>query len=201
MIFRLYEFPGSGNCYKLRLLMTLLGQRFESVEVDLLAGATQSREFLAMNPNGKIPVLQIAPDVHLPESNAALWYLAEGTRYLPDDRLSRARVLQWMFFEQYSHEPNIATVRFWVRYLGNPASFEDRIERRMAAGRAALAVMDTHLAGRDFFVGDHYSIADIALYAYTHVAGDGGYDLSPYAALRAWLERVAGQPGHVPMSA
>jgi len=200
LAYRLYEFPGSGNCYKLRLLLTLLGQPFEGVVVNMMGGGTRTDAFLARNANGKVPVLEIVPGEYLPESNAALWYLADGTEYLPRDRLLRARVLQWMFFEQYSHEPNIATVRFWIRYLGRPASHESRIARRMEAGYAALAVMDGHLSERDFFVADRYTISDIALYAYTHLADEGGYDLAPYPAVRAWLDRVASQPGHVPMA-
>jgi len=183
----------------LRLLLTLLDLPFEGVVVDMLGGETHTDAFLARNANGKVPVLEVVPGEYLPESNAALWYLAEGTQYLPRERLLKARVLQWMCFEQYSHEPNIATVRFWIKYLGRPASHETRIARRMEAGRAALEVMDRHLSDRDFFVADHYTIADIALYAYTHVADEGGYDLAGYPAVRAWLDRVASHPGHVPM--
>lgn len=198
--YRLYEFPGSGNCYKVQLLLTLLDRPFERIGVDMLHGGTRTDAFLAKNPNGKVPVLEIEPGEYLPESNAALWYLAEGSDYLPSDPLQRARVLQWMFFEQYSHEPNIATVRFWVKYLGRPDSYAGRIARRTEAGYAALSVMEGHLRERRFFVADRYTIADIALYAYTHVADEGGYDLAPYPAVRAWLARVTGQPGHVPMA-
>jgi glutathione S-transferase len=198
-MYRLYAYPGSGNCYKLFLTLSLLGEEFETVHVDLLAGETHSEQFLALNPNGKVPVLELPDGEFLPESNAGLWYLAEGTPLLPADRLGRARVLQWMCFEQYSHEPYVAVARFWIKYLGRPADKEEELVRRQASGHVALAVMEQHLATHSFFVGEQFSIADIALYAYTHVADEGGFDLAAYPALRAWLARVAAQPGHVPM--
>ena len=200
-MYRLFEFPSSGNCYKLRLLLTQLGEPFEAVTVDILAGGSRTEEFLAMNPAGKVPVLQIAPGDWLPESNAALWYLADGTEFLPDDRRARAEVLRWLFFEQYSHEPNVAVARFWVKFLGRPPELEERLARRIDAAHGALKVMEQHLAQHRFFVADHYGIADIALCAYTHVAGDGGINLAPYPAIRAWLERVGRQPRHAPMGA
>ncbi|MCG6872589.1 MAG: glutathione S-transferase family protein [Gammaproteobacteria bacterium] len=191
---------GSGNCYKPQLLMSQLGMDFEWVELDLRAGASRTADFLAMNPNGKVPLLEIEPGTTLPESNAILWYLAEGTPFLPEDRLERARVLQWMFFEQYSHEPNIATVRFWIAFLGNPESHQQKIAECRPRGYAALDVMEGELARRSYFAGDRYSIADIALYAYTHVAHEGGFELDRYPAINDWLQRVREQPGHVPMA-
>ncbi len=198
-MYRLFEFPRSGNCYKLRLLLTQLDEDFEGVTVDILSGASRTPEFLAMNPAGKVPILEIAPGDWLPESNAALWYLAEGTAYLPQGRRSRAEVLRWMFFEQYSHEPNVAVARFWVRFLGRPPEMEDRLARRIEGAHAALRVMEQHLAEHPFFVADTYGIADIALYAYTHVADEGGVELAGYSAIREWIARVARQPGHVAM--
>ena len=196
---RLYDYLASGNGYKVRLLLHQLGIPFERVELDIVRGETRTPAFLARNPNGRIPTLELGDGTHLAESNAILWYLAEGTPYLPADRLDRARILQWMCFEQYSHEPNIATVRFW---LHTELTDERRalLPAKRVQGEAALAVMDGHLRERSFFVGERYTIADIALYAYTHVADEGGFDLEPYPAVRAWLDRVRAQPGHVPIT-
>ena len=194
---RLYDYLPSGNGYKVRLLLTQLGEPFECVELDIIKGETRTPEFLAKNPNGRIPTLEIEPGVFLAESNAICWYLAEGSRFLPDDRLARAQVLQWMFFEQYSHEPNIATLRFWVTHDLLTADRRAQLESKRSLGYAALDVMERHLATHDFFVAGRYTIADIALYAYTHVAGEGGFDLEPFAALRAWLARVRAQPGYI----
>jgi len=199
-MYRLYDYLPSGNGYKVRLLLTQLGIPFELTEVDIVKGLTRTPEFLAKNPNGRIPTLEIEPGVFLPESNAILFYLAEGTPFVPADRLERARVLQWMCFEQYSHEPNIATARFWLHYLGVTEERRAAFEQKRVLGYAALGVMEQHLEGRTFFVGERYSIADIALYAYTHVADEGGFDLAPYPAIRAWLERVRAQPRHVPIT-
>jgi glutathione S-transferase len=198
---RLFDYSDSGNGYKIRLLLNQLGLPFELVEVDILKGESRTPEFLAKNPNGRIPLLQIDERTYLPESNAILFYLAEGTPYLPADRLSRAQVLQWMFFEQYSHEPNIATARFWLRHTEMADERRAALAQKQKLGRDALGVMERHLDGRDWFAGGRYTIADIALYAYTHVAGQGGFDLAPYPRVRRWLARVAGQPGHVPMLA
>jgi glutathione S-transferase len=200
VMLRLYDFLESGNGYKVRLLLTQLGRPFELVLVDILSGKSRTPEFLKKNPNGRIPVLEFGDGTYLPESNAIIWYLADGTRFLPKEPLERAQVLRWMCFEQYSHEPNIATVRFWTHY---PKETEDRrvmtpIKREQ--GYAALKVMEGHLKDRDFFVGGAYSIADIALYAYTHVADEGGFDLKPYKSVNAWLERVAAQPRHIPIT-
>ena len=194
---RLFDDLDSGNGYKVRLLLAQLGLRYDWTELDIDAGATRTPEFLRRNPNGRIPTLELDDGTHLPESNAILWYLAEGSRFVPSDRLGRAQTLQWMFFEQYSHEPFVATPRYIVKHL--PADHVRRAELpdRLAKGRAALAVMDAHLQARPFFVAERYTIADIALYAYTHVAHEGGHDLAPYSSVRGWLGRVAEQPGHV----
>jgi glutathione S-transferase len=196
---RLYDYLESGNGYKVRLLLTQLGREFEWIDLDILNGETRRPEFLRKNPNGKIPVLELEDGTCLAESNAILFFLAEGTPYLPDDRLDRARVLQWMFFEQYSHEPYIAVVRFW-HHAGLAAEKRDLIPERTEQGYRALGVMEKHLERRSFFVGDRYSVADVALYAYTHVAGEGGFDLSRFPAVGAWLERVWSQPRHIPIT-
>lgn len=195
---RLYGMTGSGNCYKPALLMHQLGAAFEWVEVDILSGASRKPEFLALNPNGKVPLLEV-DGRHLAESNAMLCYLAEGTPLLPEDRWARAKVLEWLFFEQYSHEPYIATVRFWVYYQNRGEALRDKIAEAMQKGYAALAVMEEQLERTPFLSGEHYTIADIALYAYTHVAEQGGYTLERYPGVREWLARVAAQPRHVPM--
>ena len=200
----LYDSQSSGNAYKVRLLLALLGRAYERVEMDTDAGATRTPAFLELNPNGRIPLLVCDDGRRLPESNAILYYLATDTRYLPADPWPRAQALQWMFFEQYSHEPNIAVARFWRHYIwdekaGDPY-WERALAERMTRGREALAVMERHLSTHDFFAAGHYTIADIALYAYTHVADEGGFDLGPYPAVRAWLDRVADQPGHVLIS-
>jgi glutathione S-transferase len=196
---KLYDYLESGNGYKVRLLLHQLGIPFERVELDITKGATRTEEFLRLNPNGRIPLLELADGTCLAESNAIQWYLAEGTNMLPEDRVERAQVLQWMFFEQYSHEPYIAVVRFWA-HQGLLEEKGAEVEARRERGREALAVMESHLAHRDWFVGTRYSVADIALYAYTHVADEGGFELSPYPAVRRWLARVAEQPGHVPIT-
>jgi glutathione S-transferase len=193
---RLYDYLPSGNGYKVRLLLHQLTIPFERVEMNIVRGETRTPEFLAKNPNGRIPLLELDDGSHLAESNAILWYLADGTPFLPADRLERARVLQWICFEQYSHEPNIATVRFWY-HTELTDQRRKMLPAKRAHGEAALAVMDGHLRARRFFVGDSYSVADIALYAYTHVADEGGFDLGPFPAVRAWLERVREQPRHV----
>ena len=198
---RLYDFLESGNGYKVRLALHQLGIPFERVEMDIVAGATRTPGFLAKNPNGRIPTLELPDGTFLAESNAILFYLADGTPLLPTDRLERAQVLQWMFFEQYSHEPNIATSRYWLHHVELTPERRAALVEKKRAGDAALGVMETHLASRTFFVGERYTIADIALYAYTHVADEGGFDLGPFPAVRAWLARVASQPRHVPITA
>jgi len=196
---KLYDYLESGNGYKVRLLLHQLGVAYERIEVDITRGATRTPEFLRMNRNGRIPLLVLEDGTCLPESDAILFYLAEGTPLLPADRLGRAQVLQWMFFEQYSHEPYIAVVRWWV-HTGVAAERRQEVEERRRRGYDALAVMEDHLARNDFFVADAYTIADIALYAYTHVAHEGGFDLAPYPAVRTWLERVREQPRHIPIT-
>jgi glutathione S-transferase len=197
----LFDNLDSGNGYKVRLLLAQLALRYDWTDLDLDGGATRQPAFLQRNPNGRVPTLELDDGTNLAESNAILWYLAEGSQFVPNDRLGRAQVLQWMFFEQYSHEPYVATPRYIVKHL--PADHARRAElpSRLATGRAALAVMDQHLQSRRFFVAERYSIADIALYAYTHVAHEGGHDLSAYAHVRAWLARVAAQAGHIGIDA
>jgi glutathione S-transferase len=193
----LFDYLDSGNGYKIRLLLAQLNVPYRHRELDIMRGETRTPEFLAINPNGRIPVLGVGDGRYLTESDAILWYLAEGTAYLPSERWARAQVLQWMFFEQYSHEPYVATPRYIVRHL--PADDPRRAElpQRLARGRAALALMDAHLQSREYFVDERYTIADIALYAYTHVAEDAGLELAPFPRLRGWLARVAAQPGYV----
>ena len=195
-----YDYLDSGNGYKVRLLNALTRRDYRWVELDILAGATRTTSFLGKNANGRIPTLELENGVCLPESNAILWYLAEGSPYVPNEALARAQVLQWMFFEQYSHEPYVATPRYIVKHLPADSPRQAELPKRLEQGRAALAVMEQHLASRQYFVGERYSIADIALYAYTHVAHEAHLDLAPYPAVRAWLARVAGQPRHIPIT-
>ena len=199
----LHEYTQSGNCYKIRLTAALLGFSLERREYDIMRGETRTPEFLSnVNANGRIPVLQIG-DCFLPESNAACFYLADGSRLIPSDRFDRADMLHWMFFEQYNHEPNVATLRFWLGFVGeqnlNDAQ-RAQIGTKRAAGDAALKLMDEHLSSRDWFVGNSLTLADIALYAYTHVAEDGNFDLKQYPNVLAWLDRVAAQPNYVPIA-
>jgi glutathione S-transferase len=198
----LHEDPMSGNCYKIRLTAALLGQPLETRAYDIRKGETRTPEFLAdVNANGRIPVLQV-DDRFLPESNAACWYLAEGSTLIPTDRFDRADVLRWMFFEQYNHEPNVATLRFWLHFVGE-ANLTDvqraQVPLKRAAGEAALALLDSHLAEHDWCVGSAATLADIALYAYTHVSEDGGFRLGDYRHICAWLDRITALPGYVPM--
>jgi glutathione S-transferase len=197
---RLYDSGISGNSYKCRLLLHQLGIEYERVPVDILKGESRTPEFLRINSNGRTPVLEHEPGKYLAESDAILWFLAEGTPYQPDGRAGRAEALQWMFFEQYNHEPNIATARFWIQHFELDDAKRRALVDKTRQGYAALGVMEQHLARRPFFVGGRYSIADIALYAYTHVAEEGGFDLAEYPAVRAWLERVRGQPRHIPIT-
>lgn len=195
----LYDSQPSGNCYKVRLLFAQLGVAYERVELSVTDRSNRREVIGEANPSLRVPTLVLDDGRPLAESNAILWYFADGTQYVPTDRYERAQVLQWQFFEQYDHEPNIAVVRFWltkgVRY--DPA----QLEAKQAAGYRVLDAMERHLARRSFLVGERYTIADISLYAYTHVAGEGGFDLGRYPALRAWLARVAAQPGHVAIDA
>ncbi len=197
----LYNSPVSGNCYKVRLLLAQLGIEYELEHVDVVDRSNRKELLGELNPALRVPTLVLDDGRPLGESNAILWYFGDGTAYVPDDAYERAQVLQWMFFEQYSHEPNIAVARFLQMYSGEPERFERQKERLLTGGYAALDAMESRLAGREFLAGDGYSIADISLYAYTHVAHEGEFDLEPYSAIRAWLDRVAAQPGHVTIDA
>lgn len=197
--FTLYGMTGSGNCYKPALLMHQLGIPFRWVEMELLKGATRTPEFLAKNANGKVPLLETAEKKYLAESNAMLCYLAEGTPLLPSDSWQRAKVLEWLFFEQYSHEPYIATVRFWIHFLKKEQAWAQKIADTRPKGYAALGVMENALTSGAWLAGSDYSIADIALYAYTHVAHQGGYEMDRYPAIQDWLTRMQLRPGFVTM--
>jgi glutathione S-transferase len=197
----LYDSPVSGNCYKVRLLLAHLGIPYERRAVDVVDRSNRPDLLGGLNPALRVPTLILDDGRPLAESGAILWYFGDGTRFVPADRYERAQVLQWMFFEQYDHEPALAVARFWLSYSGRPEAFADRLEERQAAGYRALAAMEGHLDGREVLVGDALSLADLALYAYTHVAHEGGFDLGSYPAVRRWLERVAAEPGHVPIDA
>lgn len=199
----LHEDPRSGNCYKIRLTAALLGLPLERHSYDILKGETRTPEFLEhVNANGRIPVLQ-AGDRFLPESNAACWYLAEGSSLIPGSRFGRADCLRWMFWEQYNHEPNIATLRFWFQYVGEAklsALQREQVPLKRLGGEAALTLMNQHLARYDWLVGKEVSVADVVLFAYTHIAEGGGFCLDPYPAIGAWLERVTALPGFEEMT-
>lgn len=195
----LYDNPVSGNCYKVRLLLSLLGIEFERREVSVVDRSDRAGVLDGLSPSLNVPTVVLEDGRPLGESNAILWYFADGTRYLPDDSYERAQVLQWMFFEQYRHEPAIAVLRFWLAILENPPPSAD-IEAKREAGLAALDVMERHLGDREYFVGERFTIADIALYAYTHLAPEAGFDLGRFPAVGRWLERVASQPGIVPIT-
>ena len=196
----LHEYSPSGNCYKVRLTAALLGLPIERREYDITRGETCTDRFLSeVSPNGRIPVLQVGGRF-IPESSAACFFLADGSEMIPEDRFDRADMLRWMFFEQYNHEPNVATLRFWLAFLGEEKLTEaqrGQIAGKREAGDAALKLMDEHLEARGFFVGERLSLADIALYAYTHVAEEGGFQLGRYPAVSAWLARVAQAPGYI----
>jgi glutathione S-transferase len=197
----LYDSPVSGNCYKVRLLLAHLAIPYERRELSVVDRSNRSEVLGGLNPAQRVPTLVLDDGRALGESGAILWYFGEGTGFVPEDRYERAQMLQWMFFEQYDHEPALAVVRFWMAYSGRPEAFADRLEERMTAGYRALDAMELHLDGRQFFVGNRLSLADIALYAYTHVAAEGGFELDSYPAIVAWLDRVAAEPGHVPIDA
>ncbi len=196
MMLRLYDFWESGNCYKVRLLLSQLGEPFERVPIDILQGQTHTQSYAEKNPNRRVPLLEWPDGRTLAESNAILFCLADGTPFLPTDPWQRAQVLQWMFFEQYSHEPYIAVVRFWY-FSGQLAPNTNALPGKMDDGYAALQVMEQHLERHKFFVGDAYSIADIALFAYTHVADEGGFELDRFPAIQRWLSNVSEQANHV----
>jgi glutathione S-transferase len=193
----LYNSQRSGNCYKVRLLLTRLGVPFETREVDVVDREDRLELLGDKNPALRVPVLELDDGRHLAESNAIIWYLADGSAYVPDDPFERSQVLQWMFFEQYSHEPHIAVARYWISILGEEERYREQIARRHELGYLALDGMERHLAGRAWFVGHRYTIADVALYAYTHVADEGGFDLSGYPEINAWLSRFSAEPGHI----
>ncbi len=196
---KVYGMSLSGNCHKVRMVLEALHQPYSWTEIDPAKGETRTPEFLARNPNGKVPVVELEPGVYLAESNAIICYLAEGSPLMPADRLLRARVLAWLFFEQYSHEPYIAVARYLCLFHPDPPSQRALLESKMPGGYRALEVMEKTLADEPFLVDGRYTIADIGLYAYTHVASDGGFDLSRFTAIRDWLARVAAQPGYVAM--
>jgi glutathione S-transferase len=200
-MYTVYGMSSSGNCYKVRLLLEQLQTPYNWVEIDTRQGLTRSPQFLAKNPNGRVPTLEIEPGQYLAESDAILFYLAEGSSFWPEHRRARAEVLQWMFFEQYSHEPYVAVARYICRMLPADHARRGDLPHLHERGYEALAVMEQHLAERQYFVADAYSIADIALYAYTHAAADGGFDLQRYPALLAWLARIERQPCYLPMPA
>ena len=196
----LYSMQRSGNSYKVRLALTQLGLPYRLVEVDILKGESRTPEFLAKNPNGQVPLLEVAPGRFIAESNAILWYVAGGTALAPDDRIDRADALQWMFFEQHSLEPNLGAAYFWLALVKGGRDLQQHaLEDWMEEGNRALGVMENHLKLHRYFAADRYTVADIALYAYTHIAHESDFDLSSFPYIRAWLDRVAAEPGHVPM--
>ncbi len=196
----LYDNAVSGNCYKVRLLLAHLGIAYERRPLSVTDRSNRKEVLGGLNPSLRVPTLILDDGRPLGESNAILWYLGDGTPYVPQDRFERAQVLQWQFFEQYDHEPNIAVARFWLHYREGHVDAE-ALAAKHAAGYRALDALESHLGGRRFLVGERYTLADISLYAYTHVAGEGGFDLDRYPAIRAWLARVAAQPGHVTIDA
>jgi len=197
----LYNSPVSGNCYKVRLLLAQLGIEYEVEHVDVVDRSNRKELLGRLNPALRVPTLVLDDGRPLGESNAILWYFGDGTAHVPEDAYERAQVLQWLFFEQYSHEPMIAVARFWLTYSGEPERFERQKERLLAGGYTALDAMESRLGGREFLVGDSYSIADVSLYAYTHVAHEGGFELESYPGIRSWLDRAAARPGHVTIDA
>jgi glutathione S-transferase len=191
----------SGNCYKVRLLLAHLGVPYERRTLDVVDRSNRPAVLGGLNPSLRVPTLVLDDGRALGESGAILWFFGEGSRFVPTDPYERAQVLQWMFFEQYDLEPAIAVARFWVAYSGRPEEFADRLPEKLQAGRRVLAGVEQHLQDRSYVVGDSLSLADLALYGYTHVAEEGGFDLEPYAAVRSWLERVASEPGHISIDA
>jgi glutathione S-transferase len=196
----LYDSPPSGNCYKVRLLLAHLGLPYERRELSVSDRSNRPAILGGLNPALRVPTIVLDDGRSLAESNAILWYFGDGTRYVPTDRYERAQVLQWQFFEQYDHEPYIAVARFWLHYKGGEID-QAALASRQKTGYRALDAMEQHIGGRDFFAGSRYSLADISLYAYTHVADEGGFDLTRYPAITGWLARVAAQPGHVTIDA
>jgi glutathione S-transferase len=198
---RLYNSQHSGNCWKARQILALRGIEYERIEVDVFDRSKRPEILGGKNPALRVPTLELDDSEFLAESNAILWYLAAGSEYVPTDPLAHARVLQWMFFEQYELEPTIAVARFWITLLGEQEKYAAELESKWRGGNRALAAMDGHLDGRGWLVGDGFTIADISLYAYTHVAEEGGFDLAQYPHVQAWIGRVASVPGYVPLEA
>ncbi|WP_413163873.1 glutathione S-transferase family protein [Capilliphycus salinus ALCB114379] len=198
---KLYEYPSSGNCYKIRLLLTQLEIPFERIPVDILKRESRTAKFLSKNPNGRVPLLELEPGKYLPESNAVLYYFSQETPFFPTDKFEQAQVMQWMFFEQYSHEPYIATSRYWISILRKPEEYKQALEQKQPLGYAALGVMEQQLKEHPFFVGNNYTIADICLFAYTHVADEGGFDLTGFPAILDWINRVKQQPNYIQITA
>ena len=196
-MYKLYDFLPSGNGYKIRLLLNLLEIPFVRIDLNILKGETRTPEFLSKNPNGKIPLLEITDNKFLAESNAILYYLSQGTDFFPLDSYAQAQVMQWLFFEQYSHEPNIATARYWISILQQPDHHQEQLKHKHRLGNAALKVMEQHLSDRNFLVAETYTIADIGLYGYTHVAAEGGFELEQFPAILAWLKRIEAHPKHI----
>lgn len=196
-MYKLYDFLPSGNGYKVRLLLTQLQISFTRIEINILNQESRTPDFLQKNPNGRIPVLELESGKFLAESNAILFYLSQETAYFPTDQYEQAQVMQWLFFEQYSHEPYIATSRYWISILKKAPEYQTELKQKQTLGYASLKVMENHLTNHSFLVGEKYSIADIGLYAYTHVAEEGGFNLSTFPHLQAWLKRVESQPRHI----
>ena len=199
-VYKVYGDIFSGNCYKVKLLLHQLQKPYQWIFVNILQQESRTADFLQKNPNGKIPVLEFARQKYLFESNAIMYFLSEGTDFLPDTRLARSQVLQWLFFEQYSHEPYIATSRYLIRYLQDAEKYQTILQEKLKPGYAALDIMEQHLNQNLFFVEDRYTIADIGLYAYTHVAEEGGFNLKAYPAIKSWFKRVESQPHYTTMS-
>ena len=197
---RLYNSQLSGNCWKVRQILALRGIEYERVELDVIDRSNRREVLGGKNPALRVPTLELDDGEHLGESNAILWYLGDGTEWVPADPLERARVLQWMFFEQYEIEPNLAVARFWIAILGQRDEKAAELEPKWAGGNRALGILEEHLADRDWLVGSEFSIADISVYGYVHTANEGGFDLAQYPAVRAWIDRVAARPGYVSMS-
>ena len=199
-MYKLYSMQRSGNCYKVRLALAQLRVPHELIEIDILKGETHTPDFLSKNPNGQIPLLEIEPDRYLAESNAILWFLAERSELLYDDPIERAAILQWLFFEQHAIVPKIGATYFWLSLVtGGCDPQQQALDDWMEEGQRSLAVMDKHLSKSRFFAGERYTVADVAIYAYTHVAHECDFDLTPFPAVRAWLARVKAEPLHVPM--
>ncbi len=196
-MFKLYDYLPSGNCYKIRLLVTQLQIPFKRIDIDILKGESRTPEFLTINPNGRVPVLETESGQFIAESNAILFYLSQNTKFFPTNAFEKAQVMQWLFFEQYSHEPYIATSRYWISILGKAEEYQDAIQQKRQPGYAALGVMEKHLTNQQFFVGNHYTIADIGLFAYTHVADQGEFDLTRFPAIQKWIDRVKFQHNYI----